>query len=256
MALTDEPKRKPLTPLGWVLRIALFAVPLIVAGVLMWQTNARWQNVKIYKTAFDYELEYAKLGVLNSQFYVAEAYDNGFQTDVNKAEAVNWYRKAAYQSHAKSQYELGQHYLDGEGIARDDAEGFRWVQKAAFKDYPEGQLRAGQLLCEGRGVAADCVKGVELIEKAVGQGLPAAQAEMAARYERGEGVPKDAVKAWVLYALAHEALTWEQKEAPPSADVARVEATLTKAQLASAKTQFEARRPKREKPGKDKVAAF
>ncbi|MFT3997881.1 MAG: tetratricopeptide repeat protein [Asticcacaulis sp.] len=250
--LTDirKPKTRP-----WVrlVQILAFVVPLAVAGVWLWHENERWRGVKVYKTAFDYEMAYAEIGVLNSQVFVARAYDTGFQVEKDPAKAVAWYKKAAAQSHAEAQYQLARHYLSGEGIARDDAEGFVWAQRAAFKDYPQGLLLAGRLLCEGRGIEKDCARGVDLIKKAAEGGLPEAQYEWARRLENADGVAKDLTEAYAWYALAHEARTWQEAKPPVSVDLERLKPLMTGAQIAEADKRFNARRPERVRPGQNQV---
>ncbi|MDC7695939.1 tetratricopeptide repeat protein [Asticcacaulis sp. DXS10W] len=250
--LTDIRNPKPKPWVRWV-QVLAFVVPLVVAGAWLWHENERWRGVKIYKTAFDYELAYAKIGVLNSQVYVARAYDNGFQVDKDPAQAVEWYKKAATQSHAEAQYQLARHYLSGDGVTKDEKEAFVWAQRSAFKDYPEGLLLTGQMLCDGRGVEANCTRGIDLIRKAAEAGLPTAQSAWARRLEAGEGVAKDLTEAYVFYALAHEGRTWQQNPPPVSADLQRLTPLMTKAQLAEAEKRFNARRPERVRPGQNQV---
>lgn len=250
--LTDIRNPKPKPWVRWV-QVLAFVVPLLIAGAWLWQENERWRGVKVYKTAFDYEMAYAEIGVLNSQVYVARAYDNGFQVDKDPKKAVEWYQKAAAQSHAEAQYQLARHYLSGEGIAKDEKEGFVWAQRAAFKNYPQGLLLAGQMLCEGRGVEADCKRGVDLIKKAAEGGLPEGQTEWARRLEAGEGTAKDLTEAYAWHALAHEARTWQEAKPPVSADLERLTPLMTKAQIAEAEKRFNERRPERVKPGQNQV---
>lgn len=250
--LTDIRNPKPKPWVRWV-QVLAFVVPLVIAGLWMWQENERWRGVKIYKTAFDFELAYAEIGVLKSQVYVAQAYDNGFQVEKDPAKAVEWYKKAAAQSHAEAQYQLGRHYLNGEGIAKDEKEAFVWVQRSAFKDYPQGLLLTGHMLCEGRGVEANCTRGIDLIRKAAEAGLPEAQSEWARRLEAGEGVTKDLTEAYVFYALAHEGRTWQQNPPPVPVDLQRLTPLMTKAQLAEAEKRFNERRPERVRPGQNQV---
>ncbi|MFT4091409.1 MAG: tetratricopeptide repeat protein [Asticcacaulis sp.] len=241
MALTDEPVKKK-NPLLTGLKILLVVIPTAAFSIWGYQQYEKYKGVQVYRTAFQYELEYAELGVLNSQVFVARAYDEGFQTEVNKAEAVKWYTKAATQSHAEAQYQLGQHYLNGEGVARDDKEGFVWIQRASFKEYAPAEYRLGQLYCEGRGVEANCAEGIKQIEKAAGRGYQAAQTELADRLENGDGLPADPVRAYVLFAMAHEARFADEKNIPASPDLQRLELRLTPEQLAEARKAFEAQR--------------
>jgi uncharacterized protein len=235
--------KEPKTP-AWitVLKLALFIVPLSLACVWLWQQNEKYRGVKLYKTAFEYEMTYAELGVLNSQFYVAKAYDEGLQVDENDVEAVKWYKKAAAQSHAEAQYELGLHLLTGEGIPKDEVEAFVWVQRSSFKDFPKGELKTGQMMCLGQGTKPDCPKGVELIKKAAESGLTEAQLDLASRFERGDGVAKDLVMSYVYFTLAHEALNGPQGQVQ-SEDMVRLKAKLSPEQQKAAQTEIEARRP-------------
>ncbi len=47
------------------------------------------------------------------------------------AEAAQWFRKAAEQSHAQAQCSLGLMYLKGQGVPRDKALSRLWMSKAA-----------------------------------------------------------------------------------------------------------------------------
>jgi TPR repeat protein len=61
------------------------------------------------------------------------------------AESVAWYRKAADQGHAISQYYLARKYSLGDGVARDDAEAVKWWRKAAERGYVPAQWKIGAL---------------------------------------------------------------------------------------------------------------
>jgi uncharacterized protein len=47
------------------------------------------------------------------------------------AQAAQWYRKAAAQSHSLAQFNLGIMYAAGQGMPRNEAESMVWMQKAA-----------------------------------------------------------------------------------------------------------------------------
>ena len=46
-------------------------------------------------------------------------------------EAVKWYKKAAEQGNASSQFKLGSSYANGEGVTKDMKEAVKWWTKAA-----------------------------------------------------------------------------------------------------------------------------
>jgi TPR repeat protein len=73
------------------------------------------------------------MGPLMAQSLVGFAYHYGEGVPVDNAESVAWYRKAAVQGHADSQYELGRAYCIGEGVPVDKAAGVDWYHKAAAR---------------------------------------------------------------------------------------------------------------------------
>lgn len=240
MNLTDP--RGPKTPL-WLtaLKFLAFIVPLAALCAFLWQQNEAHKGLKIYPTAFEYELAYAEKDVLNSQVYVARAYDTGFQVEMDKAKAVEWYRKAAFQGHRAAQYEYGRHLLEGEGIEANEAEGFTWIQKGAFKAWPPAQYHVAQLWCEGRGTPKDCPRGIAFMAKAADQGYAAALIVMAPRYEAGQDIEADLTKAYVHYALIEAAFPSSDEGKAAKDALKRLETQMTPAQVEAAKTTFKTR---------------
>jgi TPR repeat protein len=75
-------------------------------------------------------LALAKGGDPEAQFALGEAFaGSGNKSDC--AEAVQWYLKAAAQSHSRAQHNLGLMYLKGQGVPRDKALFRLWMGKAA-----------------------------------------------------------------------------------------------------------------------------
>ena len=64
----------------------------------------------------------------------------GVETDPQ--EAVKWYKKAAEQGHAISQFCLGSCYFYGKGVSKDAREAAKWLTLAA----DQGDKEAMQLL--------------------------------------------------------------------------------------------------------------
>ena len=75
----------------------------------------------------------------------------------DKANATEWFRRAAEQGHADAQYELGRIYYDyyRYGIEQDNEEAARWYQRAAEQDHPLAAFWLGDLYVAGSGVARD-----------------------------------------------------------------------------------------------------
>lgn len=74
------------------------------------------------------------------------------------AEAAKWYRRAAEQGHAHSQYTLGRLYCDGKGLAQNYVEAAKWYNRAAEQGQVDAQHDLGVAYFAGRGVTRNDVK--------------------------------------------------------------------------------------------------
>ena len=81
-------------------------------------------------------------------------------------EAMAWYRLAANQGHAGSQYNLGVAYAEGNGVPQHDVQAIKWWRKAAERGYARAQYNLGVRYSRGEGVARDDVQAVEWWDKA------------------------------------------------------------------------------------------
>jgi TPR repeat protein len=59
------------------------------------------------------------------------------------AQAAQWYRKAAEQSHALAQFNLAIMYSAGQGMPRDEVKSMGWMQKAADRGDAGAQYHLG-----------------------------------------------------------------------------------------------------------------
>ena len=78
------------------------------------------------------------------QFGMGLKFANGAGTATDYAQAVEWYRKAADQSHPLAQFNLGMMYAKGQGVARNDAESVSWFCKAARQGDAGAQFYLGK----------------------------------------------------------------------------------------------------------------
>ena len=67
--------------------------------------------------------------------HIGYMYDYGQGVEKDASIGVQWYRKAAEQGFAKSQYNLGHCYENGSGVKKDLNEAVRWYRKAAAQGY-------------------------------------------------------------------------------------------------------------------------
>ena len=73
-------------------------------------------------------------------------------------EAAAWFRRAAEQGHAISQYNLGVMNKNGFGVAQDVAEAAQWMRRAARQGNAGAQYILGAMYSTGQGVDEDPVR--------------------------------------------------------------------------------------------------
>lgn len=129
-------------------------------------------------------------------------YDEGvrFAKAGNMAQAIVWFRQAADQRHAHSQYVLGNSYASGDGVAPNARIAFTYWTKAAEQGLAEAQYNLSAAYGQGIGTAIDPTKSFAWMLKAAEQGDPNAQFSIAVCYLKGNGVAKDDALAgeWML----------------------------------------------------------
>jgi hypothetical protein len=62
-----------------------------------------------------------------AQFNLALLYEKGEGVAVDKAKAVEWYKKAAEQGHVAAQTKLSECYRDGVGVEKDLELSTHWL---------------------------------------------------------------------------------------------------------------------------------
>ncbi len=119
-------------------------------------------------------------GNRDAQYNLAVAYAFGDSVARNDAEALLWYRRAAEQGSAIAQYSLGMSYALGEGAAQSDEEAIKWYSAAAEQGYADAQYKLGNIYREGNGVERDLTEAMHWYKLAAAQGHREAQADLAA----------------------------------------------------------------------------
>lgn len=103
-------------------------------------------------------------------FDVGSNYWSGINVPKNDEKAVEWWRMAAEQGHARAQRNLGVCYEKGYGVPEDKSEAVKWYTKAAKQDHVSAQYNLGICYCNGIGVPEDKSKAEEWFKKAAEQG--------------------------------------------------------------------------------------
>lgn len=231
---------------NWVL-IALFVVSSLGFVGYFVQQSAHYRDVKIYRTAFELELEYAQRGFRRSQLYVADAYARGFQVEQSEERARFWYAKAAANNAPIGQYEYGKRLLEGRGGGKDENEGYRLIFRSALAEYAPAEYLVSKLLCEGRIVPKDCDKGLYYLNKAASQHHGEAMIALAQRYEKGDGLAQSTFYAYVWYGVAFDVRTkGKTAEFAPDTNMLRLESSLSADEKAKALVMIKDKAPKRD----------
>ena len=82
-------------------------------------------------------------GDAEAQFSLGLMYANSEGGAQDYAQAAQWYRKAADQSHALAQFNLGVMYAQGQGVGKDEATAVMWIRKAAEQGDAGAQFNLG-----------------------------------------------------------------------------------------------------------------
>jgi tetratricopeptide (TPR) repeat protein len=181
--------------------------------------------------------------------------------------AAPYYRQAAENDHAEAQYVLATMYKTGRGLPRDPALAAEWYSRSAETGYPLAQFTMGNILMNGEGVPQNVPMAINLYRQAAEQDHPQAQynlgvyyygigtaenyiraehwfdraarlREPASQYALGrmylsphDGIRLDRVRAYAWFSLAAA-----NGHAEAKAELDKLEATLSTAEQASARS--------------------
>ncbi len=132
-----------------------------------------------YSAAFKIWEQQAKDGVVNAQHNVGVMLDKGLGTPKDRTQAIVWFKKAANQGHAKSQYTLGSRYFYGKfGVKKDYAKAIHWWEKASAQDSLNAKYNLGVLYLYADEKFADKDKAKKWLQLALDGGHANAKVEL------------------------------------------------------------------------------
>ena len=126
----------------------------------------------------------------------------GCETPPDWPAAADWFRKAAEQGYADSQYNLGVLYAEGKGVEQNKVTAGEWFAKAAIKGHPDAALDYGIMVFRGDGVKKDEKAGAQWLLISARRGNPVAQNRVARLYATGRGFAVDPAEAMKWHILA------------------------------------------------------
>ena len=152
-------------------------------------------------------LSKAEQGDVRAQADLGEMYDVGNGVETNKAEAMNWYRRAAEGGDAAAQYELGVRFYNGKEVGQDKAESAKWCRKAAEQGFDNAQFMLANMLAAGEGVAQDFEEAFTWYRKVAEKGHSWSIFKVGLMCATGSGVAKDEEEAVFWLNMLRDELT-------------------------------------------------
>lgn len=149
----------------------------VKAGVDAWGQGDYGRAVAIWRPLAD-------AGDGDAQFNMGQAYKLGNGVPADSAAALEWFRKAAAQGHARAEDNYG--LLLFQLGKRQDA--MAYLKKAAERGEPRAQYLYGTALFNGEYVAKDWVRAYAMMVRSDAQGVGAASASLS---QMNMHVPED-----------------------------------------------------------------
>lgn len=188
---------------------------------------------ELWTDIYHERLKEAQQGSADAQFDVGAMYENGRGVSADRAQAMQWYRKAADQGHSRaahalvrmqdnerrlsktqsqaeagdveSQYTLGTMYLTGTGTPADLKLAEQWLKRAAEKNHIKAQFKLGHLYYVELADEGDMKAAFDWFNKAAQSDYPPAFYYLGDMYTTGSGVGRSYAKAREWYEKARAA---------------------------------------------------
>ena len=110
-------------------------------------------------------------GDASYQLLIGETLFNTARTHDEKAEAVEWFRKAAERDHTIAKKWLGRCYFEGSGVEQDYEKAFKWLQIAVNEGFSaDAQYLLALCYIEGKGTKQDIEAGIRILLKLAADG--------------------------------------------------------------------------------------
>lgn len=154
--------------------------------------------------AMEFWRKAAKQGHARAYLQLGHCHHFGDGVPVNMKKAIRLYERAVEGGNDEALYRLGKIYLDGEGVKKAPCLATTYLWVAAEKGHDDSQLQLGYCLYHGIGFAKrDFDEAARWYSRAAKQGNKVAQFNLAMCYREGDGVKKS--HRWCRYWLEQAA---------------------------------------------------
>jgi TPR repeat protein/serine/threonine protein kinase len=208
LAKPSPPKAEVDRAFSLLRRAALTGEPEAVAAYGSILSNSSGHRAPNLELAALWLRRAAHLGDRSGMRDHAISLAEGFGGPPNPQAAIYWARQAASQEDAQAQLMLGTAYSTGKGVDLDRAEGLRWFQRAARLGHPHGlhTVAVAQLTGE---LYAPPGRALAVLNRLAKRGHGLSNATLGQAYFEGVLVELDHVQARAHYRVAVEKGTRE-----------------------------------------------
>lgn len=152
-------------------RVCLCIVILLLFGRVAIPTAAQQTSTDLTQLDIDTLTQQANAGDPDAEYEMGCRYGDGNKgVSQDRAQAFNWYIKAANQGHIKAETLVGYYYDNGIGTGKDPQLAAQWYQKAADNGSQGAELYLGEMYQNGDGVSQDLNQARQWYQKAADQG--------------------------------------------------------------------------------------
>lgn len=133
--------------------------------------DVAWRN-EIYAVSLPIYKYYDQADDLQTPLRIATMYEEGKGTEVDKKEAIAWYRKAAERGNPAAALKVAQIFERGDGVEVDAWTAVEWYRKAAEAGQVDAQFRLGiaYLRADNLKLRADSTESTKWLGQAAAQG--------------------------------------------------------------------------------------
>lgn len=136
-------------------------------------------------------------------YYIGKLYEEAPGMSRDHEAALGWWFRAADLGNARAQREVALHYASGDVEGRikpDFARAVSWYRKAAEQGDAQSMTMLAAFYRSGEGLdMRDFREALRWDLKAAAKGEPVAYTDLGGAYERGEGVDTSLLKAYAYY---------------------------------------------------------
>jgi len=165
--------------------LAQFSLGLYYLPKEVWESKEGWEFVDSLHSTYRSEKFVGPIldPEISLAFKLVET-----NNEANVELAFLWFKKAAEQGRAESQYAIARCYYEGKGTEQNDKLAFEWAKRSVAQEFSEAFCLVGDLYSQGRGVSQDDERALAYYQDAVNGENRGAYIKWIRMILRGKGI--------------------------------------------------------------------